>query len=82
MKSISNSNTLEGKEKEMTFSDYYQNIPSFPKRDFVREVCMRCEVNESTVYNWTANRSRPQKISHYRILSEMTGIPAENLFTD
>ena len=82
MKSISKTNTLEGKKDEMTFMDYYSNIPSFPKKDFVRTVCDRCEVNENTVYNWVSGRSKPQKASNYRILSEITGIAPENLFDD
>lgn len=79
---MGNPNTFEGNENQMTFSDYYNAIPTFPKRDFVKEVCRRCEVNENTVYNWTANRSKPQKASHYRILSEITGIAPEMLFTE
>ena len=82
MKSISKTKTSEGKEKIMTFSDYYENIPSFPKKTFIDEVCKRCEVNENTVRNWVFNRSKPQKVSHYSILSEITGIPAEQLFPD
>ncbi len=66
----------------MTLADYYDGIPAFntPKKEFIDEICKRCEVNENTARNWVANRVRPQKKSHYRILSELTGIPEENLF--
>ena len=77
---MGNPNTFDVKEKQMTFSDYFDAIPKFPKKDFVKRVMEDCEVSEATVYNWTTNRSKPQKASHYRILSEITGIPAENLF--
>ncbi len=80
MKSISKTNTFEGKIQGLTLSGYYENIPTFPKKDFIDKICERCEVNENTARNWIANRSKPQKASHYRILSELTGIPAENLF--
>ena len=79
---MGNPNTLEGKVEKMTLSDYYQGIPTLitPKKEFIEKICKRCEVNENTARNWVFNRVRPQKASHYRILSEITGIPAENLF--
>ena len=82
MKNNCKNNTLEGKEREMTFSDYYNSIPLFPRKTFVDEVCKRCDVSENTVYNWLGNRSKPQKVAYYHILSEMTGIAPENLFAD
>lgn len=74
--------TFDGKKKEMTFLDYYKAIPMFPKRDFVRKLMELCEVSENTVYNWVSGRSKPQKESHYRILSEITGIEEKSLFAN
>ena len=84
MKSIEKTNTSDVGKGKITFKDYYDSLPSFvtPKKEFIDEICRRCEVNESTVRNWVALRSRPQKESHYLILSELTGIEPENLFAE
>lgn len=73
-------NTFEAQDGKMTLMDYYQSIPKYPKQDFIKEICKRCDVNENTVRNWLAGRNLPQKASYLRTLSEMTGIPEENLF--
>lgn len=77
---MGNPNTFDVKEKQMTFSDYYNNIPMYERNSFVVKLMTECEVSQATVYNWSINKFKPQKASHYRILSEITGIPAENLF--
>ncbi len=83
MKNLEKTNTLELDPAKLTLADYYQAIPDIritPRFQFLEKIMEKCEVNESTARNWVAMRSRPQKESHYRILSELTGIPAENLF--
>lgn len=80
MKSINNTNISEKGKNEITFAGYYESIPTYPKRNFIKEVCKRCEVSRQTVENWATGRSKPQKRSHYIILSELTGIAPEKLF--
>ncbi len=80
MKKDEKTKSNSGKDGQMTLEVYYDTIPAFPKKDFLEKICEACEININTARNWVAMRSRPQKPSHYRILSELTGIPAENLF--
>lgn len=82
MKSINNTNISGTGKNEMTFTDYYESIPTYPKKNFIEEVCKRCDVARKTVENWIAGRSKPQKHSHYLILSELTGIAPDKLFEE
>lgn len=63
-------------------SDYYQHLPkqSSPKADFVRLIAEKCIVSEATVRLWLYGRTKPSRHEFYRVLSELTGIPVENLF--
>lgn len=83
MKKENNANYSAEKRPRMTLADYYESleIPVYTKKtEFINKVSERCEVSESTARNWVANRVRPQKPSYMRILSELTGIPEEDLF--
>jgi hypothetical protein len=66
----------------MTLTDYYEKLPKLvaPKTDFVRRVATRCGVETGTVRFWIKGRSKPCNPEHLSILSEETGIPAEDLF--
>lgn len=68
------------KKNGITLADYYDNIPKYPRSDFLTEVCKRCEIKRATVYAWLTGKAKPQKSSHYLILSEITGIAPEKLF--
>ena len=74
--------TLKNTEK-MNFLDYYNRMsdrrPS-PKADFIKKVADRCQISEATVRWWTRGIFKPSRPEFYRILSEMTGIPQEDLF--
>lgn len=43
---------------------------------------MRCGVTLATARNWILYGIRPGKSEHTQIISEITGIPAENLWND
>ena len=72
------------KNKKITLKGYYSQIPmrSAPRKDFIQEVAERCGVSEQTVRNWCIYGMKPIKFEHVRILSEMTGIKEEDLWTD
>lgn len=86
MKSTDNTNTFGANSPQMTLKDYYESIPESrwetPRRKFIEQVKERCEVAESTVTNWISGRAKPQKPSYYTALSEITGIPVDNLFPE
>lgn len=67
---------------KMTLMDYYNSLPkqTSPKSDFIREVAQRCDISEATVRWWLRGQFKPSRKEFYRILSEMTGIPEDNLF--
>lgn len=76
---------INDKEGKMTLTDYYQSIPdrrATPRSRFLKEICRKCEVEMSTARNWVSGRNLPQKESYYKILSEMTGIAPEDLFSE
>lgn len=68
----------------MTLKEYYNQIPEqpAPKSDFVRKVAEKLEVSEATVRTWLTGRNKPSHPSFYRGLSEITGIPEDELFLD
>lgn len=82
MKKNSNANNLEENGNKITFAGYYKHIPAHPKKDFIEEVCRKCDVNVNTARSWATNKARPSKYSHYLALSDLTGIPAEDLFAE
>ncbi len=65
MKSIENANITGCENIIMTFHRHYASLPesrwNAPGRDFITEVCQKCEVSENTVLNWLTGRSIPQK---------------------
>jgi hypothetical protein len=68
----------------MTLKEFYNNIPGqpSPKSDFVRKVAAKLEVSEATVRLWVTGKYKPRHPSFYRGLSELTGIPENELFGD
>lgn len=61
--------------------EYYENLPekSNPKTDFVNQVAFRANVSTNTVRNWI-DGTKPANPKHINIISEITGISAEELF--
>lgn len=77
-------NSLQKKRKKMTLKGYYEAIPlhSAPRKEFMLRVAEKCGVSEQTVRNWCIYGMRPQDFTHVKILSEMTGIKAEDLWSE
>lgn len=68
----------------LTLRGYYKRLPTplHPKQAFVKEVAERCRVTETTVRNWIMYSKRPDNPEHIKILSEITGIPEDQLWID
>lgn len=84
MRNSNNSNTFPIKKESMTLRGYYRSLPdpTYPKRDFVHEIAMKCNVTLTTANNWIKYGIKPNNPEHIRILSEITGIAPENLWND
>ena len=68
---------------KMTLKGYYQNLPesTHPKTEFINEIMKRTGVSFTSVRNWVIYGMKPNKPSHVSILSEITGIPPEELWS-
>lgn len=68
--------------KKKTLKFYYDSLPkqTSPKSDFIREVAERCKLSEQTVRFWIYDKFKPSREEFYEVLSEMTGIPKDDLF--
>ena len=84
MKQEVKASILQEKGKIITLRGYYKNLPeaTHPKTDFLRAIAKRCDVTETTVRNWVRYGFKPNNSEHIQVLSEMTGIPVENLWDD
>jgi len=68
----------------MTLKEFYNSIPeqTAPKTDFITKVAKELDVSEQTVRLWSYGRTKPRSPEHLRKLSEITGIPEDELFKD
>ena len=68
----------------MTLLGYYNALPprTFPKTQFVEDVAARCGVDEASVRNWFMGRNRPKTDEQKEVLSQMTGIPVNELWPE
>lgn len=84
MESINNSNSSVEKGQIMTLRSYYKNLPepTHPKKELIKSIATKCGVTETTARNWIMYGFRPDNPDHVQIISEITGIPAENLWND
>lgn len=84
METGDNLNKLDLKGVKITLKGYYKNLPSpsYPKSEFINKLAEKCGVTTVTVRNWILYGFRPDNMEHVRIISEETGIPAEELWTD
>lgn len=66
-----------------TLKEYYNSLPerTSPKTEFVNAVAEKCEVSPQTVRFWIRGLFKPSRKEFYKALSQMTGIPEENLFS-
>ena len=84
MKSVEKTNTSVKIRPKLTLKDYYFGLPeaSCPKTEFMNEVAKQCGVSFSTVRNWIRFGMKPSNPKHVEILSQLTGIDAEDLWKD
>lgn len=84
MKSSEKTNSLRENLQKITLKDYYENLENatYPKTEFVNRVAYRTGATTSTVRNWIAGRTKPEKPEHIQILVEETGIPTEELWKE
>ena len=75
-------NKKSEKTQKMPLLDYYENLPksSYPKKDFRQKVMNECDVSFTTARNWTKGNTRPMVDWQVDKLSEITGIPKEQLW--
>ena len=84
METIKNSNSSGVNGQIMTLKSYYKNLPNptHPKKELIQNIATRCGVTETTARNWIMYGFRPDNPDHIQIISEITGIPAKNLWND
>lgn len=82
MENVSKANTSGLNSRNITLESYYKDLPkaTYPKSSFIALVANKCEVTHITVRNWIKYGMRPNNPAHIKILSEITGIPEEELF--
>ncbi len=82
MENVSKANTSGLNSRNITLESYYKGLPkaTYPKSSFIALVANKCEVTHITVRNWIKYGMRPNNPAHIKILSEITGIPEEELF--
>ena len=75
-------NKINEKQEKMTLKGYYRNLPEavHPKTDFITRIQSECGVSFTTARNWVMGVTRPFNPDHVQKLSEMTGIPADELW--
>lgn len=72
----------EEKTQNLTLMGYYEGLPksSFPKKDFVLRIMQECDVSFATANNWVRGVTKPKTEKQKERLSEITGIPKEELW--
>lgn len=68
----------------MTLKGYYKNLPEsvHPKTEFINEIIKRTGVSFNTARNWVIYGMKPNNPEHISVLSEITGIPRNNLWSE
>ena len=75
---------MKKNKEKITLRGYYEGLPdaSCPKTDFINEVASKTGVTSSTVRNWIFYGMKPANENHIKVLVEVTGIPANELWAD
>lgn len=75
-------NVLPNEGRRMTLKGYYYSLPesTHPKTEFINKIAQRTGVSFTAARNWVIYGMKPNKPEHVSILSEMTGIPSEELW--
>lgn len=78
-----NENQTSKGNLEKSLRTFYESLPSsvFPKTEFVNEIVGRCHVSAATAHNWIKGKTRPNNPEHLSIISEITGIPQDKLWS-
>ena len=77
-------NKMKKNKEKITLLGYYEGLPdaTCPKTDFINEVASKTGVTSSTVRNWIFYGMKPANKNHIKVLVEVTGIPANELWAD
>ena len=69
---------------KITLQGYYEKLPDaeFPKKNFINTVVSKTGVSSATVRNWIFYGMKPANENHIKVLVEVTGIPANELWAD
>ena len=78
------------KKQKLSLEGYYRQLPDriAPKQKFLEDIRRGCEevagkaVTIQTVRNWILYGIRPSKKEYVDVISELTGINPEDLWTD
>lgn len=64
--------------------ELYENLPkpTSPKTVWVHECAKFVGVSTATVRGWVMGRSKPQQEVHLELLSQFTGIPKDEIFSE
>ena len=75
-------NRINKFSQKMTLKGYYLGLPNavHPKTDFITKIMSECSVSFTTARNWVMGVTRPLNPVHVEKLSEMTGIPVDELW--
>lgn len=71
------------KSRKLALKDYYERLPkaTFPRTNFINEICSACGVSFSTARNWVLGISSPKYPKEVGDkLSKITGIPQTELW--
>lgn len=65
-----------------TLKDWYQNLPqvTYPKLEVVKHLMRETGKSESCVKKWLLGNNTPSDSRDRELLSQVSGIPVENLF--
>lgn len=68
----------------MTLKGYYNSLPdaTYPKKEFVRLLMEKTGASHGSINNWVVRGGHPSNPEHVRILSEVTGIPENELWLE
>lgn len=74
---------LRNEGQIMTLKGYYKNLPesTHPKTEFINEITRRTGVSFTAARNWVVYGMKPNNPKHISVLSEITGIPPEDLWS-
>ena len=69
---------------KITLQGYYEELPEaeYPKKNFINTVVSKTGVSSTTVRNWIFYGMKPANENHIKVLVEVTGIPANELWAD